>query len=135
MGRSPRGQRGKLGFSMCQRATVALTACLPVDRALLKRLLGAWGFTLSFRRECFSFLNVSFVAAECLPSRKLLDQLVLVSVLPPLYSADLRLPPLSEPFAFASDSRAGVCRAPVREDQWRSLYDLSEEWGEHVRLD
>ena len=55
----------------------------------------------------------------------LLDELVLVSVLAPLYSA-----------AFdASGSRAGGCRAPVSEDQWRSLYDLSEERGEFVRLD
>ena len=39
-------------------------------------------------------------------------------------------------FAFdASDARAGGCRAIVSEDQWCSLYDLSEERGEHVRLD
>ena len=83
----------------------------------MKRLLGAWGFTLSFRRECLSFLDVSFVA-ECLPSRKpcklsgaLLDELVLVSVLAPLFSAKLSAPPLSELFAFdASEARAGGCR-------------------------
>ena len=90
---------------------------------------------LSFRRECLSFIDVSFVAAEsflsrklCKLSRALLDELVLVSVLAPLYSANLRSPPLNELFAFdASDSRAGGCRAPVSDEQWRSLYDLSEE--------
>ena len=44
------GQRGKLGFPMCRRATLALTtclgACLGVNRAQLKRLLGAWGHPL-----------------------------------------------------------------------------------------
>ena len=100
------GQRGELGFPMCRRATLALTtclgACLGVDRAQLKRLLGARGFTLSFRRECLSFLDVSFVAAESLSSRKpckfsgaLLDELALVSVLASLYSANLRSPPAS----------------------------------------
>ena len=90
-----------------------------------------------------SFLNVSFVGEQSLPSHKpckpfgaLLDELVLVSVLALLFSAHLRAPPLSELFAFdASDARAGGCRAPVSEDQWRSLYDLSKERGEHVRLD
>ena len=109
----------------------------------LKRLLGAWGFALSFRRECLSFLDVSFVGAQSLPSCKpcqpsglLLDELVLVSVLAQLFSANQGAPPLSELFAFdASDARAGECRAPVSEDQWRSLYDLSEEREEHVRLD
>ena len=127
---------------MCRRAALALNtcfgACLGVNRAKLKRLLGA-----SFRRECLSFLDVSFVGAESLPSRKpcklsstLLNELVLLSVLAPLCSAVLRSPPLNELFAFdASDSRAGGCRAPVSEDQWRSLYDLSEERREHVRLD
>ena len=65
-----------------------------------------------------------------------MDELVLASVLAPLYSANLRSPPLNELFAFdASDSRAGGCRAPVSDEQWRSLFDLSEERGEHVRLD
>ena len=132
---------------MCRRATLALTtclgACLGVNRAQLKSLLGAWVCTLSFRRECPSFLDVSFVGAQSLPSRKpckpsgaLLDELVLVSVLAPPFSANLRAPPLSELFAFdASDARAGGFRAPVCEDQWRSLYDLSEERREHVRLE
>ena len=126
---------------MCRRATLALTtclgACLGVNRAQLKRLLGAWGFTLSFRRECLSLIDVRFVAAERFFSRKLcklsgalLDELVLASVLAPLYSANLRSPPLNELFAFdASDSRAGGCRAPVSDEQWRSLFDLSEERG------
>ena len=55
------GQRRTLGFPMCRRATLAVTtcigACLGVTRAQLKRLLGAWGFALSFRRECLSFLG------------------------------------------------------------------------------
>ena len=132
---------------MCRQATLALTtclgACLGVNRRQLKRLFGAWGVTLSFRRERFSFLDFNFVAAESLPSRKpcklsgpLLDELVLVSVLAPLYLPDLRSHRLSELFAFdAFDSRAGGCGAAVREDQWWSLYDLSEEWREHVRCD
>ena len=41
------GQRGKLGFPMCRRATLALTtclgACLGVNRAQLKRLPGGLG--------------------------------------------------------------------------------------------
>ena len=54
-------------------------------------------------------------------------------MLAPLFSANLRAPPLSELFAFdASDACAG---GSVSEDQWRSLYDLSEERREHVRLD
>ena len=74
---------------MCRRATLALTtclgACLGVNRARPKRLLGAWAITLSFRRECLSLIDVSFVAAEsflsrklCKLSRALLDELVLV---------------------------------------------------------
>ena len=109
---------------MCPQATLALTtclgACLGVNRPQLKRLFGAWGVTLSFRRERFSFLDFNFVAAESLPSRKpcklsgpLLDELVLVSVLAPLYLPDLRSHTLSELFAFdAFDSRAGGCGAP-----------------------
>ena len=68
--------------------------------------------------ECLSLLDSSFVAAESLPSRKLctlsgalLDELVLVSVLALVYSANLRSPPLHELFAFdASEARAGGCR-------------------------
>ena len=70
--------------------TTCLGGCLGVTRAQLKRLLGAWRFALSFRRECLSILDVSFVGAQSLPSRKLckpsgalLDELVLVSVLAP----------------------------------------------------
>ena len=123
---------------MCPQATLALTtclgACLGVNRPQLKRLFGAWGVTVSFRRERFSFLDVNFVVAQSLPSRKpcklsgpLLDELVLVSVLAPLYLPDLRSHRLSELFAFdALDSHAGGCGAPVREDQWWSLY-----WESH----
>ena len=139
------GDFGGPFWSAHLNATLALTtylgACLGVNRAQLKEAPRGLDFTLSFRRECLSF--VSFVGAQSLLCRKpckssgaLLDELVLVSVLAPLFSANLRAPPLSELFAFdASDARAGGCRAPVSEDQWRSLYDLSEERREHVRLD
>ena len=74
-------------------------------------------------------------ASLAMLSGTLLDELILASVLAPLYSTDLRSPPLTELFAFdASDARAGWCRAIVSEDQWCSLYDLSEERVGHVRL-
>ena len=88
----------------------------------------ARGFALLFRRECFSIHDISFVAAEGLPSLKpcklsgsLPDELVLVSVLAPLYSAARRLSSTPQMRG------AGGCRAIVSEDQWCSLYDLSEE--------
>ena len=85
---------------MCRRATLALThlsgSLLRCQQCSAKKL--ARGFALSFRRECFSIHDISFVAAEGLPSRKpcklsgsLTDELVLVSVLAPLYSAARRL--------------------------------------------
>ena len=41
---------------MCRRATLALSTCLGalmgVSRVQPKRLLGAWGFALAFRRRC-----------------------------------------------------------------------------------
>ena len=78
-------------FGASTALTTCLGACLGVNRPQLKRLFGAWGVTVSFRRERFSFLDVNFVAAQSLPSRKpcklsgpLLNELVLVSVLEPL---------------------------------------------------
>ena len=139
------GQRGKLTFPVCRPATLptCLGAFLVVNSAQLKRLIGAWGFSLSFRRECFSFLDISFVAAESLPSRKpcklsgpLLDELILVSVLAPRYSTDLRSPPLTELFAFDAWMRAqgGEERLSAKISDC-FLCDLFEERGEHVRLD
>ena len=113
-----------------------------VTRTSLQQLLGAWNFPLSFRREALCCVNVAFFAARTLPTRRpipptdtLLDDMLFVCGIAPLLQADLRAPPRLELFATdASPSRAGACVAPVTDDWWRTLHNLAEEHGEHVRL-
>ena len=95
-----------------------------------------------FRREALCCLDVAFVAARSLPTRKpipasgaLLNDLLLVCGLALLLQADLRASPRLELFATdASPSGAGACVAPVPRSLWHTLYNLAEEHGEHVRL-
>ena len=123
------GQRGTLGFPMCRRAIFGSHhlhgAWLSVTREQEKRLLGAWGVgPLVLTGESLGSRK------PCKPSGALLDELVLVSVLAPLYSANLHSLPLNELFAFdPSGSRVG---APLSEEPWRSLHrreDVRLDWG------
>ena len=108
----------------------------------LQQLLGAWNFALSFRRDALCCLDVAFLAARTIPTRRpipptgaLLDDLLLVCGVAPLLQADLRA---SLPLKFfateASPSGAGACVAPVTEGLWKTLNNLAEEHGVHVRL-
>ena len=140
------GIAGTLGFLMGRRTSLMyvtlLGAVLGLNRTTLQQLLGAWNFALSFRREALCCLDVAFVAARSLPTRKpirasgaLLNDLLLVCGLAPLLQADLRASPRLELFATdASPSGAGACGAPVTSSLWRTLHNLAEEHGEHVRL-
>ena len=140
------GIAGTLGFPMGRRTSLMyvtlLGAVLGFTRTTLQQLLGVWNFALSFRREALCCLGVAFVAARSLPTRKpirasgaLLNDLLLVCGLAPLLQADLRESPRLELFATdASPSGAGACVAPVSHSLWRTLYNLAEEHGEHVRL-
>ena len=131
------GQRGTLGFPMCRRATLALTACLGaclgVNRAHLKRLLWAWGSPSRSDENASASSTSSSSARKASSAASPANPLKLSwTVLAPKYSANLRSPPLNELFAFdASGSRAAGCRAPLSEEHWRSLNTtyLSEERG------
>ena len=135
------GQRGTFGFPMCRRASLALTACLgaclAVDRAHLKRLLWAWG-SPSRSDENASVSSTSASSARKASSAASPANPLELSwtVVAPLYSANLRS--ASSTSSSPSTPRTLVrarCRAPLSEEQWRSLNDLSEEWVEHVRRD
>ena len=101
-----------------------------------------WNFSLSFRREALCYLEVAFLAARTLPTRRLvpptgvlLDDLLLVCGTAPLLQADLRASPRLELFATdVSSSGAGSCVACVTDDLWRAFHNLAEEQGERVRL-
>ena len=136
-----------LGFTSCTRTSltcVTLTgAVLGVTRTSLQQLLGARNFALSFRREALRRLDVAFLRrsdASHAPShssyqRSTGNDLLLVCGMGPLLQADLRASPRLELFATdASPSGAGACVAPVTSALWRTLYNLAEEQGEHVRL-
>ena len=139
------GIAGTLGFPMGRRTSLMyvtlLGAVFGFTRTTLQQLLGAWNFALSFRREALCCLDVAFVAARSLPTRKpipasgaLLNDLLLVCGLAPLLQADLRASPRLELYATdASPSGAGACVAPVPRSLWHTLYNLAEEHGEHVR--
>ena len=88
-GGSLEGIAGTLGFHMCRRTSlmyVTLTgAVLGVTRTTSQQLLGAWNLALIFRREALRCLDVAFLAAQTLPTRRpipascaLLDDLLLV---------------------------------------------------------
>ena len=69
------GMSGTLGFPLERRVsrmlTTMLTAAVGVNRTLLQRLLGGWAFALTFRREVFACLDVSYTAAATLlPCRR-----------------------------------------------------------------
>ena len=130
------GAAGLVGLRDCSGSPCAVT------RTSLQQLLGAWNFALSFRREALCCLDVAFIAARTLPTRRptpptrsLLDDLLLLCGIAPLMQADLKPSPRVEHFATdTSPSGAGVCVAPATEDLWRTLYNFAEEQGEHVRL-
>ena len=84
------GISGSLGFPMHRRTTLMyvtlLGALLGVTRGSLQQILGAWNFALSFRREALCCLDVAFMCARKLPTRRhipahgaLLDDLLLVA--------------------------------------------------------
>ena len=141
------GISGSLGFPMHRRTTLMyvtlLGALLGVTRGSLQQILGAWNFALSFRREALCCLDVAFMCARKLPTRRptaahgaLLDDLLVVAGIAPLLQADLRTQPRYDLFATdASPSGAGACMAKVESDLCHSLYRIAEERGEHVRLD
>ena len=141
------GISGSLGFPMHRRTTLMyvtlLGALLGVTRGSLQQILGAWNFALSFRREALCCLDVAFLCARKLPTRRhtpahgaLLDDLLVVAGIAPLLQADLRTQPRYDLFATdASPSGAGACIAKVTPDLWHSLHRIAEERGEHVRLD
>ena len=69
------------------------------------------------------------------PTGALLDDLLLLCGIAPLLQADLKASPRLEFYATdASSSGAGACVAPVTENLWKTLCNLAEEQGEHVRL-
>ena len=141
------GISGSLGFPMHRRTTLMyvtlLGALFGVTRGSLQQILGAWNFALSFQREALCFLDVAFMCARKLPTRRhtpahgaLLDDLLMVAGIGPLLQADLRTQLRYELFATdASPTGAGACVAKVTPDLWHSLYRIAEERGEHVRLD
>ena len=141
------GKRGKLGFGMGRQVSSMLATVTGAARGLsgrdVRRLLGLWVCTLSFRREALSVLDVAFVAAECFPPRRrcavegaLLEELLVTTFLAPLLDADLRAQPHLHLFSTdASPSGAGACSTPVSLELWTLLYDYSEEKGCSVRLD
>ena len=74
--------------------------------ARAKQLQGSWTFALTFWREVLSVLDVAFVAAaafrprrRCAITGSLLDELLLTTVLGPLLTVNLRVPPYSTSFA------------------------------------
>ena len=134
------GQRGTLRFPMCRRATLAASELVWLSAVKeAPRRLGVHPF-VSTGVPLLPRLQLRWRRKPPQPQalQTLLDVLVLVSVLAPLYSVNLRSPPLNQLFAFdASDSRAGECRALVSEERTMAvrMLLLSEERGEHVRLD
>ena len=122
------GTAGTLGFPMCKRTSLmyaTLTgAVLGVTRTSLQQLLGAWNTASSFRREALCCIDVAFLAARTLSTRRptppagaLLDDLLFVCGIAPLLQAGLRTSLRLELFATdASPSSAGGCVAPVTED-------------------
>ena len=73
-----------------------------------------------FRRELSCVLDVSFVAAQRFPCRRVTN---LDGASEQVFTTD------------ASPSGAGACSAPLSRDDWLQLDDLCEEKDEHVRLD
>ena len=101
------GISGSLGFPMHCRTTLMyvtlLGALLGITRGSLQQILGAWNFALSFRREALCCLDVAFMCAMKLPTRRhtpahgaLLDDLLVVAGIAPLLQADLRTQPRYE---------------------------------------
>ena len=68
------GIAGTLGFPMCRRTSLMYVTLagtvLKITRTTLQQLLGAWNFALSFRREALCCLDVAFLAARTLRTRR-----------------------------------------------------------------
>ena len=141
------GISGSLGFPMHRRTTLMyvtlLGALLGVTRGSLQQILGAWNFASVSGEKRSCCLDVAFMCARKLPTRRhtpahgaLLDDLLVVAGIAPLLQADLRTQHRYDLFATdASPSGAGACIAKVPPELWHSLYRIAEERGEHVRLD
>ena len=120
------GVAGTLGFPLERRVSLVLimilVAAAGANRTLLRRLLGGWAFALAFGRQAFACLDVACSAAASLaPTRRcrvsgaLLDELLLITGLAPLFETNLRAEPCDKLYA-AQDSPdgAGGCPTSVR---------------------
>ena len=115
----------------------------------LKRLLGMWTYTCSFRRETLAILETAYQRADAMPPRratipsgKLANELIALIFSAPALQACLRDPPATSSKGcgiFATDAAGhgglGGCAAWVPYPVWRQAYDLSEPCGDYVRLD
>jgi len=142
-----RGIDGTLAFPMLRRlnlmALTLVSLCVPVSGHQLQRLLGAWNYCCSFRREYASVLGRSYtLASKMPPQRKILlggpvvDELLTLCFCAPFMFTNLRAQPCLDIVASDASSYAGgACVTRVSENLWHELYDRSEEAGEYVRLD
>ena len=145
-GGAPEGISGSLGFPMHRRTTLMyvtlLGALLGVTRGSLQQILGAWNFALSFRREALCCLDVAFMCARKLPTRRHLRPPTVHSWM--AYSWLLALLPSSKLTCVLNPAttclrqmraRRALGRASPKwtPDLWHSLYRIAEERGEHVR--
>ena len=141
------GCRGIVGFGAGRRATLMFATAMGllygVNREQLQQLLGTWNFAMAFRPLSLSSLGVVYQAVEGVTKLRRVhltgaarDDLLLALGIGPLLTCDLRARPSLSLFATdASPFAAGACSAPISRELWDQLYDLTEERGEHVRLD
>ena len=122
------GKRGKLGFGAGRRVSLML-ATRGLSSHDLRRLLGLWVYTLSFRRRKRCPLRTwhswpSNVSHHDAVTRRA----ACVYFSRPLLDADFRAQPHFHLFATdASSSGAGACSTPVSQELWTLLYDFCED--------
>ena len=132
--------RHRIGVLMLITAEVARRGCC--SASMLSSLLGLWVHVLMFRRPAFSLLSSCFQDACHVPrdlvfqlGRKTLNELQSLSLLAPLFQADLRVSYL--PFIFCMDASpggAGLCVADAPVHVAQELWRHTEQKGYYTRL-
>ena len=131
----------RIGVLMLITAEVVRRGCC--SASMLSSLLGLWVHVLMFRRPAFSLLSECFRDACHVPrdcvfrlGRRSLNELHSLSLLAPLFQADLRVQYLPQLYALdASPSGAGICVTDVPVHVSQELWRHTEQRGYYTRLE